>query len=181
VLPHPTIHLLDYFSNKDITDNSTLVTASVFKSFCLPRVGYLNGEFSELAVAGDAKFDGLNIFCYPGGNMTLKYTGKSHLNHYHFSLQYLFVSPLLHLLFPAQLQGLDATYNVEVQSTFVFRQCVDGEILVENQCLVCPSGSYSFHCTPPPSAQTALHSAMTASGQLSSSPPVTGASTSTLL
>ena len=148
VLPHPTVHLLDYFSNKDITDNSTLVTASVFKSFCLPRVGYLNGEFSELAVAGDAKFDGLNIFCYPGGNMTLKYTGKSHLNHYHFCFQYLFVSPLLHLLFPAQLQGLDATYNVEVQSTFVFRQCVDGEILVENQCLVCPSGSYSFHYDP---------------------------------
>jgi hypothetical protein len=30
----------------------------------------------------------------------------------------------------------------------VFRQCVDGEILVENQCLVCPSGSYSFHYDP---------------------------------
>ena len=27
----------------------------------------------------------------------------------------------------------------------MFRQCVDGEILVDNQCLVCPSGSYSFH------------------------------------
>ena len=32
-----------------------------------------------------------------------------------------------------------------VTSTLVFRQCVDGEILVDNQCLVCPSGSYSFH------------------------------------
>jgi hypothetical protein len=30
----------------------------------------------------------------------------------------------------------------------VFRQCVDGEILVDNQCLVCPSGSFSFHYDP---------------------------------
>jgi hypothetical protein len=30
----------------------------------------------------------------------------------------------------------------------VFRQCVDGEILVDNQCLVCPLGSYSFHYDP---------------------------------
>ena len=27
----------------------------------------------------------------------------------------------------------------------MFRQCVDGEILVNNQCQLCPSGSYSFH------------------------------------
>ena len=53
-----------------------------------------------------------------------------------------------HLPFPAQLQGLDASYNLVVQSTFVFRQCVDGEILVDNQCIVCPSGSYSFHYDP---------------------------------
>ena len=30
----------------------------------------------------------------------------------------------------------------------MFRHCVDGEILVDNQCLECPSGSYSFHYNP---------------------------------
>jgi hypothetical protein len=35
-----------------------------------------------------------------------------------------------------------------MQATFVFRQCVDGEILVDNQCLVCPSGSYSLLYNP---------------------------------
>ena len=30
----------------------------------------------------------------------------------------------------------------------MFRQCVDGEILVGNQCEVCPSGSYSLHYDP---------------------------------
>jgi hypothetical protein len=48
----------------------------------------------------------------------------------------------------AQLAGLDIAYNIETQSSFVFRQCVDGEILVDNQCLVCPLGSYSFHYDP---------------------------------
>lgn len=30
----------------------------------------------------------------------------------------------------------------------MFRQCIDGEILVDNQCLMCPPGSYSFHYNP---------------------------------
>ena len=70
------------------------------------------------------------------------------------SLSYLiFSSPLtllLTLLFSllAQLLGFDIAYNIETQSTFLFRQCVDGEILVGNQCLECPSGSYSFHYDP---------------------------------
>jgi hypothetical protein len=50
--------------------------------------------------------------------------------------------------FPAQLLGLDASYNIEVESTFVFRPCVDGEILVDNQCRECPPGSYSFRYDP---------------------------------
>ena len=48
----------------------------------------------------------------------------------------------------AQLAGLDASYNIDTQSSFTFRQCVDGEILVDNQCLECPLGSYSFHYDP---------------------------------
>jgi hypothetical protein len=67
------VHLLDYFSDKDITDNSTLVTATIVKSFCLPRVGCLTGAFSATALGGNAEFNALNAFCYPGGNMTLKY------------------------------------------------------------------------------------------------------------
>jgi hypothetical protein len=48
----------------------------------------------------------------------------------------------------AQLSGLTADYNLVVQNTLSFRQCVDGEVLVNNQCFLCPSGGYSFRYDP---------------------------------
>jgi hypothetical protein len=48
----------------------------------------------------------------------------------------------------AQLSGLTVDYSLVVQNTLSFRQCVDGEILVNNQCLLCPSGGYSFRYDP---------------------------------
>jgi hypothetical protein len=43
---------------------------------------------------------------------------------------------------------LDSSYFIDVQNSFKFRQCVDGERLVDNQCQECPSGQYSFHYNP---------------------------------
>ena len=83
LLPHPAVQLLDYFSAKDITDSSTVVTASVFKSDCPGRVGYLLGSTTATAYRGDVQFRDLAAICFPGGNMTLKYTGKrKHLTQY---------------------------------------------------------------------------------------------------
>jgi hypothetical protein len=78
LMPHPTVHLLDYFSAKDVSDSSAVVTATVVTSSCLGHVGYLSGITTATSSLGDAVFTGLTAFCYPGGHMTLKYTGKKH-------------------------------------------------------------------------------------------------------
>jgi predicted outer membrane repeat protein len=75
LLPHPSVHLLDFFSAKDITDSTAVVTAVVVTSSCSGRVGYLSGVTTSTALTGEAVFTSLTAFCYPGGNMTLKYTG----------------------------------------------------------------------------------------------------------
>jgi predicted outer membrane repeat protein len=75
LLPHPTVHLLDFFSAKDISDSTAVVTAAVVTSSCSGRVGYLSGITTSTALAGDVVFTSLTAFCFPGGNMTLKYTG----------------------------------------------------------------------------------------------------------
>jgi predicted outer membrane repeat protein len=75
--PHPTVHLPDYFSAKDVSDSSAVVTATVVTSSCLGHVGYLSGITTAMASLGDVVFTGLTAFCYPRGSMTLKYTGKN--------------------------------------------------------------------------------------------------------
>jgi hypothetical protein len=60
----------------------------------------------------------------------------------------LILSEIIFLSYIAQLQNLSVAYNVVVQSTLMFRQCVDGEILIVNQCLECPSGGFSFNYNP---------------------------------
>jgi predicted outer membrane repeat protein len=79
LLPHPTVRLLDFFSAKDISDSTTVVTAAVLTSSCSGRVGYLSGVTTSTAIAGDAEFTSLTAFCYPGGNITLTYTGEDSL------------------------------------------------------------------------------------------------------
>ena len=78
LIPYPTVHLLDFFSAKDISDSSAVVTATVVSSSCQGHVGYISGITTATASAGNAVFTGLNAYCYPGGNMILKYTGKRH-------------------------------------------------------------------------------------------------------
>lgn len=76
MLPHLTVNLLDYFSDKDITDSTAIVTATVASYSCMGKVGYLSGVTAATVVRGDAQFTHLSAFCFPGGNMTLKYTGE---------------------------------------------------------------------------------------------------------
>ena len=50
-------------------------------------------------------------------------------------------------------------------TTLIFRECIDGETLVDNQCQECPRGSYSFKydvlakCTPCPAFTDTCHGA----------------------
>ena len=78
------------------------------------------GKTITTAMNGVLKFNNDNsivAYCFPGGNMTLT--------------------------FEAQLSGLDISRALTIKSILTFRKCVDGEFLQENQCKVCPEGSYS--------------------------------------
>jgi predicted outer membrane repeat protein len=158
--PYPTMHLLDYFSSKDNTDSTTMVTATVESYFCLGHVGYLSGVTTVKASKGEAHFANLTAFCFPGGNMTVKYTGEREplRESFIFCCCSIFTCHALmtnstssnstsaHIT--AQLHGFDSTYNIDLKHTFKFRQCVDGESLVDNQCQECNYGHYSFHYNP---------------------------------
>ena len=134
IRPSPSFQLLDSFGIVNSTDFASVAIATVTSYNCgNGRIGYLSGVQSVQVVAGVATFDSLSAFCFPGGNMTVQ--------------------------FVAQLAGLDLYYSLSATLTIDFRTCLEGEILVVNQCMQCPYGSYSFsanpatQCTPcPPNA-----------------------------
>ena len=86
------------------------------------HLGYLSGVTTVAAKAGVVTFDTVSAYCWPLGTMTLQ--------------------------FEAEPSGFDPNYYVTTTLTLVFRQCRDGEVLVNNACQECPSGSYSFQYSP---------------------------------
>ena len=75
-----------------------------------------------MAIAGVVTFDAMSAYCWPLGNMTIQ--------------------------FQAQPSGFDPSYHVTTTLILVFRQCHDGDVLVNNACQACPFGSYSFQYDP---------------------------------
>ena len=134
IRPNPSFQLVDSFGIVNSTDFASVVIATVTSYNCgNGRIGYLSGVQNVQVVAGVATFDSLSAYCFPGGNMTVQ--------------------------FVAQLSGLELYHSLSATLTIDFRTCHEGEILVVNQCMQCPSGSYSFsanpatQCTPcPPNA-----------------------------
>ena len=131
IRPSPTFQLVDSFGVVNSTDFTSAVVATVTSYNCgNDRVGYLSGVQNVRVKAGVATFDSLSAFCFPGGNMTLQ--------------------------FVTQLSGFESIYSLSSTLTLDFRSCLEGEILVANQCVQCPPGSYSFafnsvsQCTPCP-------------------------------
>jgi hypothetical protein len=95
-------------------------------------LGYLSGITTQMSSrTGLVAFKNMSAFCYPGGNLTVRYSAT----------------------IPGTL-----TTSVVRKVTYTFRPCVDGELLVGgNECAGCPGGSYSLlydpmatTCTPCP-------------------------------
>jgi hypothetical protein len=126
LVPTPSFALTDYYRVLNITDASTTVTASVWTGNGAPNCGgytaYLSGKSNVTVTRGIATFDQLAAYCYPGSNVTVHFT--------------------------AQLSGFNRTYDMFFSVAVSFRQCVDGEVLVKNQCVQCPDGKYSFKYSP---------------------------------
>ena len=131
IRPSPSFQLVDSFGVVNSTDFTSSLIVTVTNYNCgNGRIGYLSGVQNVQVSAGVVIFDSLSAFCYPGGNLTLQFT--------------------------AQLSGLESYHSLTETVMMDFRSCVVGEILVVNQCVECPSGSYSFstnqaaQCTPCP-------------------------------
>ena len=119
--PSPAVTLVD-FLGRGAGNGTTHVTASVapHDTHCAGRVGYLSGATTVVVARGVATFDQINAYCYPGGNMTVQFT--------------------------AQLaRSTNTSFTLAATLTLVFRPCRDGELLLENVCVACPSGTFSFH------------------------------------
>lgn len=101
-----------------------MVTATVLDYHCGDdsHLGYLGGVTTVRAFEGVITFSNLNAYCFPGGNMTVGFTSQQ-----------------------ARAPGYS---TVVAKVTLTFRDCRDGEILVNNQCEECPPGSYSLHYDP---------------------------------
>ena len=122
ILPAPKITLTDLFGHLNVTDYSTAFTASVLASNCSGSFAYVSGTTTVVAKGGSATFANLTAFCFPGGSMTVQFTAQM----------------------SAAMSGKTLTGKVVLQ----FRTCVDGEILRDNQCLVCPAGTFSVQYKP---------------------------------
>ena len=129
--PSMTVYLVDYYGVVNTTDFSSSVAATVLPGYSCGgggHIGYLSGTTTVVANAGKVAFDTLSAYCYPGGNMTVQFQGTP--------------------------SGFDAGHRLTTTRLLTFRTCIDGETLLNNQCVPCPSGSYSLHygtpCTPCP-------------------------------
>jgi predicted outer membrane repeat protein len=76
MLSHLNLSLFDYFNQIVITDYNTIVTVTVASSSCMNKVGYLSGTTAATVIRGATQLTQLSAFCFPGGKMTLDYTGE---------------------------------------------------------------------------------------------------------
>lgn len=106
--PSPAVHMLDFFGGVNTSDSTSVVTATVRDFDCMGKFAYLSGPSSIVASSGVALFDQLAAFCFPGGNMTLRIT--------------------------TQPEGMDSSFALTTDLQLSFRECVDGEVLEDNQC-----------------------------------------------
>lgn len=108
--PMMTVDLVDYYGVVNTTDFSSSVAATVLPGFSCGgggHIGYLSGITTVVAKAGKVSFDTLSAFCYPGGNMTVQFQGIPF--------------------------GFEAGHSLTVTRFLLFRSCVDGEMLLNNQ------------------------------------------------
>ena len=126
--PPITFDCLDYYGAKVSTDNTTLSEASVVSYECFGKTGVITGELITNSVTGTITFDDISAFCYPNGNLTIKFQVNT-LEFRFFDLQYPW------------------RYIISNNSLLNFRSCIAGERLIQGSCIECVD-SYLFKFDP---------------------------------
>ena len=119
------MYLTDYYGTVNTTDFTTSVAATVLPGYSCGgggHIGYLSGTTTVVATAGKVSFDTLSAYCFPGGNMTVQFQGTP--------------------------SGFDVSHRLTATRFLTFRNCIDGEVLLNNQVSDAPTGGRplsSFH------------------------------------
>ena len=123
--PPILVTMLDYYGNIISSANDTYIFASTEGYECNSLPGVIDGSTVIGTVQGVANFNKLRARCSPKGNLTIK-----------------FISDVP--------DSSDFFLNIPMNySILQFRECVDGEILMDKSaCTKCPLGSYSLHYDP---------------------------------
>jgi hypothetical protein len=128
-----TLKVLDYYGNHVQTSQNARVKVSLTSFNCLetrsPDITGKDVESGVQVVDGYATFSHLISYCYPTGEMSLKFL--------------LDPMPVPAELFVGDKSGI---YEISKETQLSFRDCVAGEYLneIEGKCVVCPPGSYSL-------------------------------------
>ena len=108
--PYIVISVYDAFGRLNVSDSSSLVQASILDYNCSGKLPYFSGWSSAYTSGGRAVFDKLSVYCMPLG--------------------------FLRLLFTFYPSGMSSEFVTTTTADLSFRDCVDGEILVDNGKLV---------------------------------------------
>ena len=119
----------DYYGEKTVSDNQTILSISIDNYECNGFIGSLSGGTIVTTVDGVASYDELRASCYPEGNISVSFTAEI--------MEY----RLFGLEFPWR-------YYVKNTSSLNFRSCVSGERLVGADCVACAEGSYLISYDP---------------------------------
>ena len=109
--PYIVISVYDAFGRLNVSDSLSLVQVSILDYNCSGKLPYLSGSGTTVYTSGGcAVFDSLSVYCMPLGSLSLQFS-----------------------LYPA---GMGKEFVITTTTILSFRDCVNGEILVDNGKLV---------------------------------------------
>ena len=129
--PPPEYILQDFYGQRVLSDNASVVSVAIDASQCGSRIGggLFKGEAVTYTHNGVGTLTGLIASCEPQGSMTVSATAHLRMNVKESAME---LTNDFDTLFPV------------TTTTFLFRSCVDGETSETQDCVQCPAGSYSL-------------------------------------
>ena len=125
VFPYVQIETSDYYYR---LTGSSYVAYDITGSHCFSvKNPYLAASkvANHVLSQGKAELKDLRAYCYPEGNLTLRFAVP--------------LSPL-----PTSISTKSLSYSLIRYSVLNFRACVAGEYISDGSCVVCPRGSYNL-------------------------------------
>ena len=130
---HPTINvtIIDFYGNIVNASKEMSIRPSILRSAsqCSKLEPFLAGQQEFLFSKGIANFNEFRANCHPLGHVLLQLTVP--------------LEPLKEVLATRLIRSL-SSYSLLKNLTILFRQCTQGEQIIDGNCVTCPAGSYNL-------------------------------------